>query len=98
MGNSVHYVCLRFRLLFSLSLNGRMAIWRQNSCRITIQPFREKSVKRPNTFDRLYPNLTNGNSATVLSSNYHSSVQTQTQTQMEPEVFRKQGDMFRTGN
>ena len=47
----------------------------------------EKSVEWP--FDRLYPNLTNGNSTTVLSLNYHSAIQTQTQTQTESEVFGK---------
>ena len=53
-------------------------------------PILEKSVKWPNAimpFDQLYPNLMNGNSATVLLPNYHSAVQTQTLTQ--PEVFRK---------
>ena len=53
----------------------------------------EKSVKWLKVkaiwpFDPLYPNLMNVNLATVLSPNYHSAVQTQTQTQ--PEVFRKQ--------
>ena len=38
----------------------------------------EKSVKQPN-----------GNLATVLSLNCHSAIQTRTQTQTEPEVFRK---------
>ena len=55
----------------------------------------EKSVEWLNAvwlFDRLYPNLMNGNSATVLSLNYHSAAQTQTQTQTEPEVFRKHCD------
>ena len=33
-----------------------------------------------------FPNVTNGNSATVLSLNYHSAIQTQTQT--EPEAYR----------
>ena len=36
-----------------------------------------------------YPNLMNGNLATILLPNYHLSVQTRTQTQMEPEVFQK---------
>ena len=76
---------LRFRL--SLSLNGQMAIWRQNSRWITIWPFREQSVEQPNAiqlFDPLHPNLMNGNSATVLSSNCHSADQMQT----EPEACR----------
>ena len=50
----------------------------------------ECSVEWPNAicpFGRLYPNLTNGNLVTVLSPNCHAPVQTQTQT--EPEVFRK---------
>ena len=39
-------------------------------------------------FNWLYPNLTNGDLATVLLLNCHSAVQTQTQA--ETEVFRKQ--------
>ena len=34
-----------------------------------------------------FPNLMNGNLMTVLSPNCHSAVQTQTQTQTEPEVY-----------
>ena len=52
----------------------------------------EKSVEQPSAiqlFDQLYPNLTNGNSASALLPNYHLVIQTQTQTQTEPEVFRK---------
>ena len=52
--------------------------------RITIRPF-WKSESNGQMW--LYPNLMNGNSVTVLSPNYHSAVQTQTQT--EPAVFRK---------
>ena len=37
----LHSLCLRFRLRLSLSLNGQMAIQRQNSRRITIRPFRK---------------------------------------------------------
>ena len=40
-------------------------------------------------FNQLYPNLANGNSVTVLLLNCHLAVQTQTQMQTEPEVFRK---------
>ena len=40
-------------------------------------------------FNQLYPNLTNGNSETVLSPKCHLAVQTKTQMQTEPEVFRK---------
>ena len=40
------------------------------------------------TIRQSFPNLTNGNLATVLSPNCHSAVQTQTQTQTEPEVYR----------
>ena len=40
--NSLHSVCLRFRLRLSLSLNDRMAIQQQNSCRFTIWQFRFK--------------------------------------------------------
>ena len=53
----------------------------------------EKSVEWLNAiwlFDWLYPILMNGNSATVLSLSCHLAVKTQTQT--EPEVFRKHCD------
>ena len=78
-----------------------MATWQQNSCHIAIEPFRKSQsnsqmvirwlfflqiVIQP--FDQLYPNLTNGNSVTVLLLNCHLAVQTQTQRQTEPEVFR----------
>ena len=64
----------------------------QNSRQITIWTFWKKSVQWLNDiqpFDRPYPNLANGNLATILSLNYHSAVQTQTRTQTELEVFRK---------
>ena len=70
-GSTVHSVCLKFRLRLSLSPNGRVAM--------------EKSVKWPNAnsetkqsptyhsaIQSTFSNLTNGNSATVLSRNYHS--------------------------
>ena len=53
----------------------------------------ENSVKWLNVaapFDQLYPNLMNGNLATVLLPNYHSAVQTQTQTRViskTPNVY-----------
>ena len=86
----VHCVCLRIHLCLSLSLNSIMVIQWQNSHWITIQPFWKGQSNCLMPFDWLYPNLTNGNSATVEWLNYHSAVQTQTQTQTEPEVFRKQ--------
>ena len=36
----------------------------------------------------------NGNSATVLSPNCHLATQSKTQTQTEPEVFRKHVDVI----
>ena len=60
----------------------------------------EKSVEWPNCnlvtvlslnchLTNFYPNLMNGNLATILLPNYHLAVHTRTQTQMEPEVFQK---------
>ena len=72
----------------SLSLNGWMVIWQQNSYQITIWI---KSVKQPNgnqLFDWLFPQWPNGNLATVLSRNCHSAIQTQTQTQTKHEAYR----------
>ena len=79
-GSTVHSECLKFRLRLSSSLNGRKAM--------------EKSVKWPNgnsetkqllnyhsAIRPTFPNLTNGNSATVLSPSGHSAIQTQNQTQ-----------------
>ena len=54
----MHSACLRFRL--HLSLNGRMGIWLQKSCRITIR--------------KIWKSLPNGNSVTVLSPNCHLAV------------------------
>ena len=77
---------LRFRLRLSLSLNVQVAIRQQNSHQITIHQIWIKSVKWPNgnleskqspnyhvAVRPTFPNLTNGNSATV-------QIQTQTQT------------------
>ena len=93
--------CLRLRLGLSLSLNSPMAIQWQNSCGITIRQIGIKLVKWQNGNSETkqllnyhsaiwptFPKLPNGNSATVLSSNCHSTVQPQTQTQTEPEAYR----------
>ena len=82
---------LRFRL--HLSLNGRTAIRRQNSHRITIHQIWRKLVEWPNDSSQsvtkqFESEWQNGNLATVLSLNCHSVVQTQTQTQTEPEAYR----------
>ena len=73
-------------------LNGRMAIRQQISCQITMLPIWIKLVKWPNgnsktkePFDQ--PQWPNSNSATVLSPNCHSAVQTQAQTQTEPKAY-----------
>ena len=92
---------LGFRLRLSLSLKGRMAICRQNSCRITIPQIWIKLVKQPSgnletkqlpyyhlTIQPTFPEWLNGILVTVLMMNCHSAVQTQTQTQMEPEAYR----------
>ena len=98
----VHSVYLRFRLHLSPSLNGRMAIWWQNSCKIEIRLFRKSWSNGWMLvrwlfclwiaiwlFDQLYLNLMNSNLVTVLSPDCHSAFQTPTQTKTEPEVFRK---------
>ena len=53
-----------------------MAKWQFSDKTVTVS---EKSVK----WHGLYPNLMNGNLATVSSLNYHSAIQTQTQTELE---------------
>ena len=58
----------------------------------------EKLVEQLNAnspFDWLYSHLTNSNSASVLLLNCHSAIQTQTQT--EPEVFRKHAPTYYCG-
>ena len=40
-------------------------------------------------FDQLYPNLTNGNSVTVLLPNCHLAFHTQIEMQWNPEMFQK---------
>ena len=44
-----------------------------------------------------FPNCLNGNLVTVLSLNYHSAVQTQTQMQTETEAYRMHSPMSHMG-